>query len=299
MNCQRVQDSFIDYQDGTLAPDDSAELRAHLSSCPACQREWAALQEITRKLEQLPAEEPSPRLREQFYAMLETHQAGANTVNPFALAKSRLDSFFALLLPARPAFQFAFSLVLLVAGVFAGARFLGHPAAPAVDETTKRELAELRGKVDDMSKLVSVNLLTTKSTSERLQTVLATMDLKGPDRKVLSDLVGALAFDPSVNVRLSAVEALAPHADDRLVRAGLLSALPRESAPLVQLAMIELLTSVHEADASPVFEHLSRDENADKNVREAARRGLAVLRRPLPADKNQTTKTSQPKPSIT
>jgi len=298
MNCQRVQDRFIDYQDGTLAPDDSAQLRAHLSSCPSCQREWAALQEITRKLEQLPAEEPSPRLREQCYAMRETHQAGANSINPFALAKSRLDSFFATLLPARPAFQFAFSLVLLVAGVFAGARFLGHPAAPAVDDT-KAELADLRAQVNGMSKLVTYTLITQKSTSERLQTVLATMDLKSPDRKVLSELVGALAFDPSVNVRLSAVEALAPHADDRFVRAGLLSALPRESAPLVQMAMIELLTSVHEAEATPVFEHLSRDENADKNVREAARRGLAVLRNPLPADNNPTTKTSQPKPSIT
>ena len=30
------------------------------------------------------------------------------------------------------------------------------------------------------------------------------MDLKSPDRKVLTDLVGALAFDPSVNVRLTA-----------------------------------------------------------------------------------------------
>jgi hypothetical protein len=299
MNCQRVQDSFIDYQDGTLTPDDSAQLRAHLSSCPACQREWAALQEITRKLDQLPAAEPSPRLREQFYAMLETHQSGANSTNPFAFAKSRLDSFFAALLPARPAFQFAFSLVLLVAGVFAGARFLGHPAAPVTGEDTKHELAELREQVNGMNKLVTYSLLQQKSTGERLQTVLATMDLKSPDRKVLSELIGALAFDPSVNVRLSAVEALSPHAEDRLVRAGLLSALPRESAPLVQMAMIELLTSVRETDATPVFEHLSRDEAVDKNVRDAARRGLAVLRSPLPADNNPTTKTSQIKPSLT
>ena len=79
MNCQRVQDSFIDYQDGTLPPDESAALRAHLAGCPNCQREWSALQEMTRKLDALPAvEEPSPRLREQFYAMLETHQRDAD-----------------------------------------------------------------------------------------------------------------------------------------------------------------------------------------------------------------------------
>ena len=113
--------------------------------------------------------------------------------------------------------------------------------------------------------------------------MLATLDLKSPDRKVLTDLVGTLAFDPSVNVRLSAVEALAPHASDRLVRAGLVSTLPRETAPLVQLAMIELLASVREPDALPVFERLSRDEAADKNVREAARRALVALRAPSPA----------------
>jgi anti-sigma factor RsiW len=67
MNCSRVQDSFIDYQDGTLPADEAAQLRAHLTSCPTCQREWSALQEITRKLDTLSAaEEPSPRLGEQF-----------------------------------------------------------------------------------------------------------------------------------------------------------------------------------------------------------------------------------------
>ena len=71
MNCQRVQDNFIDYQDGSLPADESAQLRAHLTSCPTCQREWAALQEMTRKLDALPVAEPSPRLRENFYAMLD------------------------------------------------------------------------------------------------------------------------------------------------------------------------------------------------------------------------------------
>jgi anti-sigma factor RsiW len=294
MNCSRITELFLDYQDGSLAPDESAAVRAHLAACPACQREWAALQEITRKLDQLPAEEPSPRLREQFYAMLETHQREADAPSPFALAKSRLDRFFEMLLPARPALQFAFSLALLAAGLFAGARFLARPAAPAADsaeqQSAKTELAALRAQVDSMSQLVTYSLLQQKSTSDRLQTVLAAMDLQSPDRKVLSDLVGALAFDPSINVRLSAVEALAPHAQDQLVRAGLLNALPRESAPLVQVAMIELLASVREQEAAPLFERLSRNEQTDKNVRDAARHALAILRTPPPAGHQPTVR---------
>lgn len=295
MNCQRAQDQFIDYQEGTLLPDVAAQLRAHLASCPTCQREWSALQEITRKLDLLPAEQPSPRLRENFYAMLETHQRDADAPSPFALAKSRLDRFFEAILPTQPALQFAFALTLLAAGIFAGARFLQRPAAIApADDTSKKELAALRAQVNSMNQLVTYSLLQQKSTSDRLQSVLATMDLKSPDRKVLTDLVGALAFDPSVNVRLSAVEALAPHAGEDVVRAGLLAALPRESAPLVQLAMIELLATVRETGAEPILDQLSRNPQTDENVRDAAKRALATLRLPTPADSQPNAQSKEP-----
>ena len=280
MNCSRVQDSFIDYQDGSLPADESASLRAHLTNCPTCQREWAALQEMTRKLDALPAAEPGPRLRENFYAMLETHQREADAPSPFALARSRIDRFFATLLPSQPALQFAFALALLFGGLLAGRHYLAPKADLSSEALAKEELAALKAQVNSMGQLVTWSLLQQQSTSDRLQTVLTKMDLKSPDRKVLTDLVGALAFDPSINVRLSAVEALAQHADDSLVRAGVLSALPRERAPLVQVAMIELLADARDPAAQPVFEKLSRDEATDRNVRDAARRALAILRLP-------------------
>ena len=299
MNCSRVQDSFIDYQDGALPADESASLRAHLASCPTCQREWAALQEMTRRLDALPVAEPGPRLRENFYAMLETHQREADAPSPFALARGRLDRFFAALLPAQPALQFAFALALLLGGLFAGRHYLAQPAT-VPDDGAKAELAALKAQVNSMGQLVTYSLLQQQSTSDRLKTVLTAMDLKSPDRKVLTDLVGALAFDPSINVRLSAVEALAQHADDSLVRAGVLSALPRERAPLVQVAMIELLTDARDRSAAPVFEKLSRDEATDRNVRDAARRALAVLRLPVePASVPSATLRPSVKPALT
>lgn len=293
MNCTRVQECFIDYQDGSLPAAEAAELRAHLASCPTCQREWSALQEISRKVDSLPAEEePTPRLREQFYAMLETHQREADAPSPFALARSRIDAFFAALLPAQPALQFALAIVLLAGGLFAGARFLAPaPVAPVVDDSAKKELAALRKQMDSMNQLVTYSLLQQQSTSERLKHVLATMDLKTPDRQVLTNLVGALAFDPSVNVRLSAVDALAPHASEAFVRTGVLTALSRERAPLVQVAMIELLGPYRDPNARPVFEQLSHDEAADKNVREAARRALAALDLPATAGQEPTART--------
>lgn len=306
MNCSRVQECFIDYQDGTLPAADATTLRAHLASCPTCQREWSALQELTRKLDALPAtEEPSPRLREQFYAMLETHQRDADSVSPFALARGTLDRFFAALLPAQPALQFAFSLALLAGGLFAGARYF-QPATPAPTPTAtspadaarfaklEKQITDQQNQMNEVNQLALAALLQQKSTSERIQNVLATLDQKSPNEKVLSDLVLAMQIDPSVNVRLSAVEAVTPHAGDKIVRAGLLTALPRESAPLVQVAMIELLATIRETEATPLLERLSRDETADKDVRESARRGLAVLRSPSPTDTLKNNNPSNP-----
>ena len=152
-----------------------------------------------------------------------------------------------------------------------------------------------------MGQLVTYSLLQQQSTSDRMRTVLATMDLKSPDRKVLTDLVGSLAFDPSINVRLSAVEALAQHSDDSLVRAGVLSALPRETAPLVQVAMIELLATAHDQTAVPVFEKISRDDALDRNVREAARpRARRPRARPTqPNGRPTATLKSDSQPALT
>ena len=298
MNCQRVQDNFIDYQDGSLPADESAALRAHLTNCPTCQREWAALQEMTRKLDSLPEAEPSPRLRENFYAMLENAQRDADAPSPFALARSRIDRFFAALLPEQPALQFAFSLALLVCGLLAGQHYLAKPNTEADRiKDLEQQVAQTRDQMNQMSQLVVDSLHQQKSTSARIQTILATMDDKSPNQKVLSDLLIAMQIDPSINARLAAVEALAQHSGESLVRTGVLSALPRERAPLVQIAMIELLANARDLAAEPVFEKLSRDEVVDLNVRNAARRALAVMR--LPADTAPVTLNPAAKPVLT
>jgi hypothetical protein len=280
MNCQRIQESFIDYQSGTLPAAESAQIRDHLKTCLTCQREWAGLQATLLQLDRLPAEEPSPRLRENFYLMLEEHRRAADEPSPFALMRSGLDRFFAALLPSRPARQIAFSLALLAGGLLVGSRYFQKPTpalATGVDPATAKEIAALKAKVDSMDQIVSYSLLQQHSTTERLKGVLATLDLKETDQKVINDLIGALAFDPSTNVRLAAIDALYPHADRDVVRAGVLASLPREQSPLVQLAMIDFLVAARDRDAAPAFETLAQNETIDIAVRDAARRALAQL----------------------
>ncbi len=275
MNCQRIQESFLDYQDGRLSPAEAAAVRDHLKTCLDCQREWAGLQEISLKLDRLPPVEPSPRLRTQFYAMLETHRRAADSRSPFVLVRSRLDRFFTRLLPARPALQFALACSLLVAGLLVGARYF-RPAAPAPDPSVAKELADLRTKVETMDQLVNASLAR-QPTGERLRTVLASSALTDSGPVIVNGLLTTLAFDPSVNVRLSALEALYRHADQSAVRTAVASALPREPSPLVQVAMVDFLAATRDPSALSTLEDVSRTATYDQAVRTAARRALAQL----------------------
>jgi hypothetical protein len=92
---------------------------------------------------------------------------------------------------------------------------------------------------------------------------------------VLTQLIGALALDPSTNVRLTALESLYPHADREVVRAGVLASLAREQNPLVQVAMIDFLVAARDSEAVQTFQTLANSTDTDRSVKEAARRAIA------------------------
>lgn len=279
MNCQRIQDSFIDYQSGTLPTHEANAVSTHLKTCLDCQREWAGLQQTLLTLDKLPTPEPSPRLQANFQIWLDEAQADLNAPNPFALARSRIDSFFAALLPSRPALQFALTVAVLIAGVALGTRLLPE-AQPTIitqpDPATQQELADLRSQVESMNRVVSTHLLT-QPASARLQGVIAAFDETEVNDRTLARLLNTLAFDPSVNVRLTALEALYTHVDLAPIRAGVMNALPRESSPLVQVAMIDFVVASRDSGAAATLDQLTRTSGIDPVVREAAYRGLAQL----------------------
>ncbi len=273
MNCTAAQDRFAEVLDGRLDGAATTEVRAHLASCPDCQREFSALAQTLAKLDTLPTPAPSPALRQRFYAMLEEEKNSAASVAAAASRhrrQSRLAVWRWILAPVAAA-------ALAFGGFYAGTRFAPPAPVAGLDPATKQELAELRARVDSVGQLVGISLLQQRSTSERLQSVLATLDQKNPDQKVISDLIGSLALDPSTNVRLSALDALYPHASQPIVRSGVLATLPREQNPLVQVAMIDFLVAARDRAAVPELERLARSENINQAVRDAAQRGLAQL----------------------
>lgn len=285
MNCTSAREHFPALLDDRLAPNTAAGVRSHLALCPDCQRDYAALNLTLAALDALPVPAPSPRLRTSFYAALEAEKnyaapanatADATATHHPAARHARLTLLRWILSPLA-------ACALLAAGFLAGTRHappprvVTAPPASAVDPATARELAELRHRVDSMDQLVSYSLLQERSTPERLKGVLAAMVAAKADPQVLTQLIGALALDPSVNVRLTALDALYPHASEDVVRAGVLASLPREQNPLVQVSMIDFLVAARDREAAGTLELLTRNATLDRSVREAAKRGLAQL----------------------
>ena len=305
MNCQRAREVFPELLDprhstGHVSPSGGEpaahrEARAHLAACPDCQREFAALSRTVATLDTLPLPKPSPRLRQDFYAMLDEEKQAAASVRgegrPVAVASHvRRRSFWIWVLSPLA------GCALLVIGFLAGQRSLpsrasGAPApdiaaTPAPDDSTKRELVALREQInqqrqqlDKMTTLVGYSILQQQQNpaNERLKDVLAAARSKDVNDKVLDDLIQALTLDPSANVRLRALEALYAHADRATVRAGVLAALPREQNPLVQLELIDFVATAQDPEATPLLEHISADEGVNRTVREAAKLALAQL----------------------
>ena len=268
MNCQPTRDAFPELLDPRTAATAHADARAHLAACTDCQREFDALRQTATALDAMPIPQPSPRLRQDFYAMLaeEKHSAAAA---PAPRRNAAHPSVWRLLLAPLA------GCALLAVGFLAGRQ--AAPLQVATDTATRTELKKLQEQVNKMGRLVGYSLLQQQQgpANERLLGVLASAQTAQPSDKVLDDLISALAFDPNANIRLRALEALTPHSDRALVRAGILAALPREQNPLVQLELIDFVASAGDRAAAPVLEQISQNERADRSVRDAAILALA------------------------
>jgi HEAT repeat protein len=292
MNCARIREQLPSLLDDRLATAAAREIRTHLAGCPDCEREFVTLSQTLNALDAMPAPTPSPRLRARVYAAIAAEQHALRTP---ATAPAESTASTPVKNPVRSSRSLWFWLVqplaavaLLVLGFTLGNRVAPVPTTqpalatttpPAGDAATQRELADLRKKVDSMSQLVGYSLLQqqSRSSNERLRGVLTSAAVEKPDDKTINDLIGALALDPSANVRLNALEALYPHSDQEVVRAGVLTSLPREQSPVVQISMIDFLVASRDREATPALQKLSANTQADLNVREAAKRALTQL----------------------
>ena len=267
MKCEQIAELLPDYLQGSLSPDQHRTVEAHLKECADCSEEVA----VWRKLSLLPVEQPSPMSRVRFEAMLQAYQAGSSNQPAVDFARRKRTSswnFFHWL--RSPLGAVAWSAALLVIGVFAGLRLAG-PKPPSPD------IAEIQKELASTKQLVVLSMLQQQSASARLEGVSYSTREQQIDPQVLSALLHTLRYDPSVDVRLAALDALSRHSAQPQVRNSVMNALHEQQSPLVQVALIDQLVEWHDRDAKPQLERLRQSQDLNPAVRQHADWAISKL----------------------
>jgi len=262
MNCEDARALLPESWDEKLDEADNLILKAHLERCAACRAESEKLSEVWEALGELPAVTPSDRLRSRFYERLDAYRQGAaERVREMPVRGVRI--------PGRYWGAGVGIAAALMVGFFSGYVFDSRK-----DNT---QLSQLRTEVTNMRQLVALSLLQQQNASDRLQGVNWTYRVERSDTEVLAALLQTINHDQNVNVRLAAIDAMRTFAESGVARRGLVQAMPKQTSPMVQIAVIDQLVELKERGAKPGLQTLVSDQHAVPEVRERARWALGRL----------------------
>ncbi len=139
------------------------------------------------------------------------------------------------------------------------------------------DVAKLRSEVVNMQRLVMLSLLKTESASERIRGANWSERITRPDPEVFSALFETLNYDPVVNVRLAALEALSKYYDETEVKKGIIGSLLRQTSPLIQLALIQVITTVNDVEGMAALKELLKNKDLNKTVREQVEKRIKEM----------------------
>jgi anti-sigma factor RsiW len=275
MNCEQIAELLPDYLQGSLAGEQVRSVDDHLHQCAACSSEVA----VWQKMSLLPTEQPSPELRERFEAMLHAYptataeQSGVVAANANSSVKGGFDWSAVTRWLRSPVGALAWSLALIVIGVLIGTR-IGDATSSSSRE---RELADVHAELTNMRQLVALSMLQQQSASDRLQGVNYTNREDHLDPQVFAALMHTLRYDNSVDVRLAALDALSRHAGQPAVRKSVGDSLQTQQSPMVQVALIDLLSEWRDPEAAQRLRNFQQTPNLNPTVRQRAQWAVSKL----------------------
>jgi HEAT repeat protein len=112
---------------------------------------------------------------------------------------------------------------------------------------------------------------------ERIKAVNMMNQMEKADEKIIQSLLSTLENDENDNVRLIALDALARYADQPAVREGLINAIARQTSPMVQLRLAEIMVSLQEKRSVPEFQKILNNASLNYSVRNKLDETVKIL----------------------
>jgi len=266
MECQHATAYIVDYLAGALSPDELEALSAHATTCATCRDELAAAEETWRQLGRIPSPAPDlPALRSRFDSMVAEYKedlGGLTSHGPHVTT--------------RPAPRHAV-LAVAAAAILVVGMGIGRQTARPSESITDLHVRAMREELRDMRQMMSLSLLQQQSATARLEGVIAARQIEDPRPDIITALLDTLTNDPNPNVRLATIDALGRFIDRDLVKRRTLEALPRQTSPLVQIALIDLVVESAGRESVDALRTLSKDTTVVEAVRVRAAQALRQL----------------------
>ena len=267
MNCEEIKNLLPDFDEGALSPITVYAIEHHLKICEACTQELEQIRELYRALSDNNLQQPSNSLRENFNKMLSEEMDKKESV-PEKSMKAKI-----ITMPWKAyAWRAAAAIAIFSLGIFFGERW-----KTGGTKTDPDEIATLKKDVNEVKEMLMFNQLKEESASARIKAVNYVDEMPNPNHKVLNALINTLNYDKNVNVRLASLYSLAKFTDVPLVRDSLVNSLSKQTEPVIQVVLINLLSEKKETKAIKPIQDIISNASTLKEVKQAALKGLKSI----------------------
>lgn len=269
MTCEEIQSMWIDYIDHELSDISRYSFEIHLKSCEKCAVELQQLQFLADQMADEKQVVPGEDLRKKFNALLQSELNLQATQN--ILEKDSKAKIFSLIRTSS-IWKIAAACFILSAGIL-----IGVFVKDGSTNTSSEQLSEMKKDIKDMKETLMFSLLKDESASQRIKAVSYADEMPAPNQKIIHALITTLNEDKNVNVRLAALYSVNKFSDDRAVRDSLVQSLSKQTEPIIQIVLINMLMMKNETSAIQPIRDIISKTNTMQEVKEIGKKALKEL----------------------
>lgn len=289
---KNIEELFADYLDGKVSEQ---ELEVFFKESPSGKQEFEELRQLFQDLPDTKVPEVSEEADNQFYTHLSTQKAENKKAN-FRVWSRDVFKYAAMFLVVGGAYYFGTlkketitieKPIYITQTVTDTIKVKEESATGGSVAKNNLQQPQVLKEIDNIKKeMVQINevqhkmimaMLRQESASSRLQAINYSYDLDVADKSLLNALVETLESDPSVNVRLAALEAVGRFELTPNMKESMVLTLAEQKDPSMQMALIKKLVELREVKALPILAGMVNNPTVSEQIRSQAEFGIKIL----------------------
>lgn len=253
---------IADYLEGSLNDDEKLKVEAMIANGEIDFIEFRAIEQLHDELDMIPVPEPSSKMSQNFYTMLEKEKSSVKISITEQLRESFANLLAQITMP-----KLAYAFVLLIVGAFVGNQM----------STGDAEIQELTSEMQNMREMMMISMLEGPTTTDRLRAVNISTQFASVDQKAIRALFFTLNNDESINVRVQSIEALSRWGNDPLIREGLVKSIVKQESDIVIIALADAMVELGLKNSANEFQRLINEKELTGATKRKIENTIAVL----------------------